>query len=296
MNNSKRHHVVPIMLLGRFTAAYAHTSNHERVDRGGILYFFDRMHPFRGVKSTCPKNLFVRKKFHSQHDEKGNIDNSAESKFSNIEGKASDVFRRIILAGHSNRIPNLTEQEKINLDNFIYHQWKRTPEFIEQNIPSAKIELEYRKAIEDSKKGNFIISPELAEKLADESFVAREIENLRVKCMIEACTESSKRLANTGIMIYRNNCEFEKFIIGSNPVLIRPVDENLFTTILPLSLNIAIRYTLKKNQEGFELITTPSTIRKINDHIAAQSNVIAGYSRDQINMIGMGCSHFDSHN
>lgn len=265
MNVSTRHHTVPQMLLRRFA------DNNEK------LYFFDERSQHGTVEHTNIVNTFVNNNFHTQYDIHGNKDVSTENKLASIEGEACRVFDKIEQAGVSCRNPNLCAEEKEILDKFVYFQWKRTPEFTRDAIPPDRLRPVILEEIEKLKNAGRTITPELA----DIALSDRNMNTIRAGYIGEDCEVSIARLSESGIRILINKCQVQKFIVGSNPILLLPVDKDLFTTILPLSPEIAIQYGFPKNCESLLLLESEK-VNEINILIAAQSDAIASSSHELV--------------
>ena len=118
MQNPKRHHYIPQMLLRRFT------------DEDGKLYFFYKGSPGKVIESN-PKDTFVKQHLYTQHDQHGNKDVSVEEEFSKLEAQASPIIEKIIQATRYGKLPHLTSAEKEIWDEFFCSQWIRIPKWQE---------------------------------------------------------------------------------------------------------------------------------------------------------------------
>ena len=121
MTLPKRQHTVAQMLQARFT------------DPAGRLYFFDRRAKDGGVLQTTPQNLFVEGHVYSAIKKDGTKDPALERFYSGIEGRANQIIEKIVMAARANSAPSLTAEEKRDWDDFVHHQWKRSPDFHEKS-------------------------------------------------------------------------------------------------------------------------------------------------------------------
>ena len=115
MNQPKRHHYIPVMLLNRFT------------DDDGGLWLCRRAGKETKIQLVSPKNAFVEGHLYTKRDGSGNPDMSVEAGLSAVEGDASPVIDRIVdhsLAGHC---PCLSALDRQNLVQFMICLRRRDP-------------------------------------------------------------------------------------------------------------------------------------------------------------------------
>src|SRR5437667_266194 len=116
MNEPKRHHFVPQMLLRRFS------------NEGGKLAFFDKRIADKGVLESSPKDLFAKRHLYSRLEKNGTKDTALEKYFAEIEGTANLLIDKIVAAASRKQLPEFSEAEKHGWDTFFYHQWSRVPD------------------------------------------------------------------------------------------------------------------------------------------------------------------------
>jgi hypothetical protein len=116
MGNPKRHHYVPEMLQRRF------------VNERGMLYYFNKKKPGKGVGETGPGNLFVKSNLHTKYEAGGVKDTSLETFYSKIEGTADTIIDRIVTSARRGQRPALSATRKEEWDQFLFFQWKRVPD------------------------------------------------------------------------------------------------------------------------------------------------------------------------
>jgi hypothetical protein len=112
-----RQHIVSKMLQGRFT------------DEHGRIFVFNKKARESGVFQTTPLNAFVQKHIYSMENADGTKDPALEKFYSRLETEANKIIEKIVRAARANTTPGLSPHEKVLWDAFVYHQWKRSPEF-----------------------------------------------------------------------------------------------------------------------------------------------------------------------
>ncbi len=275
-NDPKAHHFNPQMLQRRFT------------DKEGWLYFYNKWIPEKGVRQSRPRKLFRETHLHTQYLDSGERDFSVEENLSQLEGEASEVIEKIVQKARSGKVPYLTSQEKETFDKFLYFQWKRVPELLNERLPEHEIEKVILDGIEQHKATGEELSPELQNIENDPRTMSRIIHNVKAMAIGESSEESLRRLAETGLLvIYAPN---DSFIIGSRPTWERrdpehPTDGDTSDMSLPLASDVAVcpyHSYLSKGQVELAIVERSEFIWEINKGIMEQSTVIAGRSRELI--------------
>ena len=277
MNKPKRQHFNAEMLQSRFT------------DGEGRLYFYDRRIPKKGVQRSIPKNIFVKKHLHTQCLDNGAKDFSVEENLSRLEGEANEVIEKIVQKARSGRVPYLTSQEKETFDKFLYFQWKRVPELLNERLPDHEIDKVILDGIEHHKAEGEELSPELQDIENNPHTMDRIRHNLRAMVIGDSGEESLRYLAETGLRVVAIYDLNDGFIIGSRPTLEQrlpdesPDSESSFL-LLPLAHDVAVQPYLSYLFKGHVELTIESSdfIWEVNKAIMAQSKVIAGRSRELI--------------
>jgi hypothetical protein len=174
MNTPKRQHFVPQMLLRRFS------------DPDGRLFFFSKRNPESGVHSGSVKTLFVERHLYSTVDDSGKHDVQLEKHFSNLKGRASELFDKIVSTARLNQIAKLTTDERHLWDEYFYYQWKRVPDFLNKNLTVINFESKLQESIS---KFEAVHRPVTDEELSNLS-ETKTIERIKKNAIVGAIADS----------------------------------------------------------------------------------------------------------
>ena len=272
MNIPRRNHYVPKMLSRRFTGA------------DGKLYFYNKRIPENGIQQTVSNNLFVKKDLYNQFRDNEEKDTSAEDELSSIESDATEVLDKIVGAARSAEVPGLTSTEKNRLDVFIYHLWKRTPDFHNDKLRDHRIYEEVKSTIDDYEKAGSSIPLDLLNMSNNSPQMDKIRHNMRAMASLSPSPESLRRLGEKGLRVVAIYDPNEAFIIGSRPILelrSTPNDTNV-DLFIPLAYDVAIQPFLAKDEEKLKLENKGALIRALNKAIMEESTIIAGRSYELI--------------
>ncbi len=277
MSIPKRHHYIAQMHSKRFA------------DPNGILYVFDKRFPHTGVQKRTPRNLFVEGDFYTQFDDKGNKDVSVETEFlAPLEGKASPVIERIVSAARRGDPPNLSPDEKDVWVRFSYNQFVRVPEkrekYKEEILEEIRNEIDFIRQFRPftDRELSILDDEERLERLWRNS----SVQNARVTSVKVAGVLSEKRI---GVAVIRNPKPKRSFVIGSNPVvkMSNPGRSHLADPTvevwLPLARDVAVSPC--PGERDKVVSANDRHIRAINTSVFKQSTVIAGCSRELIEIV-----------
>ncbi len=277
MNEPANQHYNAKMFQKRFT------------DEKGRLYFYDKRFPERGVRSSTPKKRFVKRHLHTQYLDNGEKDFSVEHGLSRLESEANEVIEKIVQKAHSGKVPYLTSQEKETFDKFLYFQWKRVPELLNERLPDHEVDKVILDGIERHRADGEELAAELQNIENNPHTMDRIRHNLRAMVIGDSGEESLRYLAETGLRVIATYDLNDSFIIGSRPTLeLRLPDESpdseLSFLLLPLAPDVAVQPYLSYLFKGHVELTIESSdfIWEVNKAIMAQSKVIAGRSRELI--------------
>lgn len=278
MSIPKDQHYIPRMLLKEFT------------DKEGNLSFYDKRHSDKGVRKRAPKNLFYERHLYTQVAEDGTQDASVETEFlAVLESQASPVIEKIISAARLGHPPNLSPVEKDIWLRFYYGLFSRVPDRLDvasdevRQIVLARIhfasQLRPLIDLERSVRDN----PEIMNRLLKNG----SIQNLQMPLR----PEMSEFLAKMSIVVavIEELRPDRSFIIGSNPVVKmshpeRPHLSDLDLEVwLPLASDVAVFPSPWESDKV--ILANDRNIRAINKGIFQQSTVIAGCSRELIELV-----------
>ena len=278
MSKPKRHHYIAQMHSKRFA------------DPDGILYVFDKRFPQKGIQKRTPRNLFVEGDFYTQFDDKGAKDVSVETEFlAPLEGKVSPVIEKIVNAARRGSPPNLSPDEKDIWVAYSYIQFKRVPERREKH--KEEIFQEIRREIDFIGRVRPFTDRELSI-LDDEETMERLWRNSSVQSVQQPLSEEGAEILlekRIGVTVIRKPKPRRSFVIGSNPVvrMSHPERSHLADPTvalwLPLARDVAVTPCPGERDKVFS--ANDRHIRAINKGIFQQSEVIAGCSRELIELV-----------
>ena len=278
MSRPKNQHYIPQMLSKRF-------ANQE-----GKLYVYDKSHPDKGVQKKDPKKTFVRRHFYSQEEEDGTRDVSVETQFlAPLESDASPVIEKIVNAARRGQPPGLSSDEKDIWVKFSYNQFVRVPEtretYKEEIFQELRSELDFIgqfRPFTDSEL-SILDDEETMERLWRNSTI-QSVRMTHAKEVFDILSE--KRI---GVAVIRKPKPKRSFVIGSNPVvkLSHPERSHLSDPTvevwLPLARDAAVTPCPGESDKVISL--QDRHIKSINKSIFQQSTVIAGCSRELIELV-----------
>ena len=274
INEPKRQHFVPRMLLRNFT------------NEKGLLYFFNKRFPKKRVLESTSTKLFVENHLYTQYDESGGKDIRVEKFLADIESDCSTVVKKIINAARTGKSPNLTPDEKEIWDLFFCCQLVRVPEMIDPYLNNFD---EWVSEIAKEYEERFGSLPAEERVLIEHSGVQARIKhNVRAIAVINYLSKGEllPALGKKGLAIARIQNSKKSFVIGSNPY-IKTSDWNHISDRnaeiwLPVAYDISVSPSLSPGIEKLIKIKEDSKIREFNEHIFKRSSLIAGRSRKLI--------------
>ncbi len=113
MNQPKRHHYIPVMILKRFTAD------------DGRLWLCRQEGEEPKFWQTLPENAFLEKNLYAKRDKSGNRDMSVEEDLSDVESATSPVINGIVSRSLERKCPCLPDNDRKKLIRFVLHQQRR---------------------------------------------------------------------------------------------------------------------------------------------------------------------------
>lgn len=275
MNNPKRHHFVPQLLLKRFT-------NDE-----GLLYFYDKRRPENGVCCTGPSNLFVESHFYSELGDDGGQDPWLERILAKLESNTEPILQRIIESARKGELPNLSQEEKEIWDYFLYYQWKRVPDSLDRASGLEDFDAELQRTLDRVEKDFRKLTDEEWQRFRDPDYKRKLRQNVKVDVVARIGPDVLKIIKYKGLGIGVIENPKKSFVIGSNPVVkltyrgqTHLADPSV-ELWLPISSDIAILLLPSHKQEKL-LPLSDENVRHLNRSILSQSTVVACRSESLI--------------
>ena len=271
MNEPRRQHYVPIMLLKHFT------------DESGWLHVYGRQFATNEVLSMKPKQAFVMKHLHTTYDMEGRKDYSNERILSRIEGAADSVVKRMISAARRFECPCLTHHEKDVWTRFFTYQWFRSPDL----YPPSNIEDEmFEEAVREFFKED---TERIDRVLSDDALPNMIKHNAKAGMALSGDQSSAYKIVEESqirIAVIRN--PRRSFVIGSNSLA--KIIPRGFASLsrpdgyqwLPIAHDIAVTFASLPDQRESIEIADGQFVRTINKATFRQSMQIAGRSRELV--------------
>jgi hypothetical protein len=270
MAEPKRHHYNAEMLSRRFT------------DADGVLFFFNKAIPEKGVLPSTPKDVFVRNNLYAWIDRAtGAKDLTLERQYARMEGRANQIIEKIVSAARRDKTPGLTVEERREWDAFVYHQWKRVPEAWEDYDFSAALQeqvAEFERTVRP-------LTDEERARLQDRRVLARLEQNSRVEALASSSIPVANVQASRGIGIIWITDPKKAFVLGSRPVVkltprgVTHLADHRVEMWLPIASDVAISPGGPPGTERVMPTDDHGAIRHLNEATAQQSGIIAGRSK-----------------
>ncbi|MDE0303428.1 MAG: DUF4238 domain-containing protein [Albidovulum sp.] len=261
MNQPKRHHYIPVVILKRFA------------DEDGRLWLCRREGGVPIIWKSRPEKAFLERNLYTKQDSSRKRDISVEEDLGKVESAASPVVDEIVSHSLAGRCPCLATGERETLIRFIDHHHRRTPE----NHPLVDKDMEnweaYLRTDFERESGRPPTKEELAEmenpelrKTARQSMVANlaglpmrnDVLQLYVQCPIRF-----------GVIRVKN----KSFVIGSR---IEPGDW------FPVHKRVAFRLVAENGPDTLTEIRDMAEIRRINEQTARDSLAFGGSSEQLV--------------
>ncbi|MCY4437348.1 MAG: DUF4238 domain-containing protein [Chloroflexi bacterium] len=282
MNNPKRHHYIPRMLLKHF------------VDERGNLYCFDRDSRDRCVTRRNPKTLFTFRHLYSFHKLDGERDYSTEEDFLRaIENKASPIVEKIVCNARKAELSYLTPDENSVWVEFFFTLWKRLPALRDSSASSqlrSEQNQQWYREIKGIADGEAIDFYEMEEFLKQEAW-PRAIPETN-ELMETRILPTLRRMSLCVVIVEK---EQSGFVIGSNPIVKAlphlDLDHPEVEIWTPLAHDVAVVFRHGRPDELY--YATDEFIQRLNERVFEQSKEIAGRSREQIKSLKLNYSNLD---
>jgi hypothetical protein len=281
MADFKNNHYVPEMLLKRF------------MNDKEAFYYYDMRKPNKAIQHRNPSSVFCENNLYVDIDKSGKRDVSLENEvYSKLDNDANQVIEKIIVAARQSQLPQLSIEEKTIWDQFLFHQWQRTPDARIEIEKTLNFEDEYSNSIAQFEKVVRPLNP--YEKIIWHGSLKKEkvrktshIMNLKMKHEMPVQALGSKGLGIAKIKNQKNS-----FIIGSFPVVRLSYDGKTLAdptteVWLPIAHDIIVTPSGKKHEE--KLVELDGTkVRKMNELVCRQSSEIAGRSPELLRSLLRG--------
>lgn len=275
MSQSKRHHIVPQMILRNF------------LNSNGKLYCFNKDTGKRF--ETSPANVFVESNLYTRKLADGYKDTSVETKIATeIEAHAAPVILKIIERAREQRSLELAKEEVSAWLRFLRFQHDRMSTTLkkiqEKNYSDSIIrefELKYRPLTPDEREE--WSNKETKDRASREAW----LDNLLYDNYDDLPT--MRMFKSKGIGATVTGKSNKSFVIGSNPVIVKPNKAGSTSLmdpgvgqLYPVAHDVIIHWGRMPGNPELVILTDYNIIRALNEQSLEQSTLIAGRSRDLI--------------
>ncbi len=259
-------------------------------DENGILHFFNRESPEKGVRGQTPNTLFFERHLYTFTDLDGRKDFSTEEIFSKLEGEADPIICKIVVNARKGLSPNLSPAEKNSWAAFLYLSWSRLPAMRDSSTSSQAQLDEQQRAF---KRFKGIPDNEAIDFAEFEGFLQQQI-------WPRAIQGSSRFIEDRILPTFSNmslgvgvvSKEKSGHIIGSNPIIkVRPkldLDNPEAKIWMPLAHDVAV--VLRHGRPDGLFNATNKFTQRLNERVSNQSTIVAGRSREQIGSLASSVS------
>lgn len=268
MSDSRRHHIVPLMIQRRF------------LDEDGFIAYFDKRRPHLGVLRVNPINAFVERDLNSTVTNEGVRDASLEREFAELESEAKVVTDRILEAAQRRKIPRLSPDERLLWDTFFYIQQKRAPDVFQRLGFVDVLKNDLSSYLDEYERNVRPLTEVAREWFQQPETMARLIQNVTVKARSGCGEEVIAVLAKRGLAVAAIQDPKKSFILGDHPLarFNGRLDDPKNEVWMPIAPDVAV--SPWQTRDRGEICTDISTenIRLINRTIFDNSNVVASRS------------------
>lgn len=249
----------------------------------GNLHVFNNEVADRGVLELAPKDTFLEKHLYSAINKDGTKDVALERYYAQIEGAADRTIEKITAAAREGKKPGLTPGEKQAWDHYVYHQWKRVPDFHAKVTSWSSFDEAMAGAIDEFEERFRPLTPAERQSLEDPVARQRLRKNAGVLALSKPGEEAEAALASRGLGVAVIQNPKKSFVIGSMPLikLTRSGQTHLGDPAVevwfPISHDVAVSPWGNAGAETVAPISDEN-VRALNESSVKQSTAFAGRS------------------
>jgi hypothetical protein len=265
----RRHHTVAVMMLKNFT------------DENGLLWVYNKSNPH--IRQSTPDAVFYENDFHTQINKDGTKDTSLEAFFAGLEGETNHLIQKICGAARAGELPGLSKTERKTWDQFLFYQWKRSPDFLKSAGFERDFEAVLGEVLQDFEKQFRPMTDDERALVQKPSFKKDIKRSARVVALRDPGQTVQPALNQLGLAVGRLLNPNKSFIIGTKPVTkLAPKDR---TTLgdpevevwLPIASDIVVCMVPNGGSEMLANLDDKS-VRELNEVIFRESTTIASRS------------------
>lgn len=272
-NTSKNHHYVPQFILRNFA------------NKSGKLYCFNKEEG--KIYQSPPRRLFKQDHLNTYRSEDGSESIHLEDSLSKLESDVSRIVRKVCNNVRGGCGISLTPSEHVIWGRFLMTQIARNPKRLESSLekdPVAKHMRNYEHVYGP-------VHPEVREHLLAPEEKKRMVQNTYIETVEEndAYSKNAPLLARKNIVALVADKKSQGFVIGNTGVIRLPEAVHYLlhpkTRLLyPISWDIILAWGYPYESEDV-ISMTCDEVRGNNEQILAQSDIVAGRTKELIESI-----------
>lgn len=252
-------------------------------DAAGWLHWCRPDGEDRSVRRARPDTIFHQNHLYSIVSADGEKDTSIELGLSRLEGDAGPVIQKILESVRTDKIPDLSLEERRIWYLFLSMQWRRSPELQKAVASEEDIVAMYDEALAELRE----VAPHRGDEidaLDNDEARRRTVRNVRAESVTTFGTEVLPVLEQRGIAVVRITKPSKSFVVGSRPVIKltntgqTDLRDPAVEMWLPIASDVAVGAGDGSGGIVYAQVADDRQIRHINVAIAMQSAIIAGRS------------------
>lgn len=266
MSRSRRHHFVPKMLSKRF------------VNGDGHLWYFDSYNKRHGIQSVTPNGAFWARDLNTLEDSAGVKSDDAERFFnSTLEEPCNTLLDSLTEQVISNSTVTLSPDERTLLNDFVYFQFKRTPDANAKFMGDVPTETDISHLVNEyEQNAGRRITPEERAQIFSVEGQKKIAQRGRVLASTALADEEVTKALSSISAWFLVAPKSSSFVLGSDPVLRfgGRLDSEGAALVLPISKRTACVWGTKY-RNGTIVHANKNQIRSLNESTARESTAIA---------------------
>ncbi|NKM69410.1 DUF4238 domain-containing protein [Rhizobium laguerreae] len=231
---------------------------------------------------------FVRgRHLYSYVNPDGSKDSSLEQWFSQLEGTAAPILRKIVANARQAKRPSLTAAEKEIWDAFLYQQWRRVPDLYASLLAPEAHKAEVEHLLDELSTLGRPVSNWERSQLLEPVSLKRMRQNVRVSSLTTGSEMVLSALGRRGLAVAKLANPRKSFILGSRPVVkctlpgITDLSDPRVELWLPISYDVMAGIG-RLDEREILVPLNDQQVRLQNEAAAAQSTQIVGRSRELV--------------
>jgi len=271
---ARRNHTTSEFLLRNF------------VDDEGWLYSYRKLDAPRKLIKARPRKTFVERDLYALRSGDGEIDDSLEIAWSQLEDRTSPVVRRILSEVRKGRMPTITLDDQRAICHFIYYQWKRSPDVLNAAVQQVPLESSIQDFKTEARERGESVSPDQEFlTLADRKLITH---NAKVFAAGMEGTMVLPLLERFTLVVIRIGLPDCSFVIGSTPIVLNARSgiagqaDIIARAVVPISHDVALALCEGIPESQLHVLGDRHVVRGFNESVFEQSTAIASGSRQLV--------------